>query len=529
MKPKGARSYFLYFPIAEQLQLFFKRPGFYRSLQHRFSRKKKVPSNIEDIYDGKLYRELVNKAGILNSGNNISFLFNTDGVPVFKSSKVSIWPLFLVINELPYEKRMAKENMMFAGLWFGDKKPAMATYLKPLYDELQLLDKGILVQSPENGQFLCRCVLLAGGCDLPARCLVCNSIQFNGEYGCWKCLQQGKTEKIGTRGHTKIFIFISDNPKGPLRTKTDTVKHAHEALTKLLSGNEKQCTVKGIKGTSWLLILENFDIVAGMGIDYMHGVLLGVQKLLLKLWFGDSYSKEPFSFRHLVGVLDDRLKEIFPTMEIKRMPRSVSEHLKYWKASELRSFLLFYGAPALYGILSEDCFQHYLLLVNAIHLLLKDSISESDLSEAENLLFSFCSSFPAIYAARFTTMNIHRLLHLVDDVRDLGPLFTHSCFHFEDKNGFILKFINGTQSIDGQILSAVSFTQMLPEIRTKYILQNSEVDTLYRDLLGGYTPKRTCELAPGVFVLGVPCNRELNDEEFVAVAEVLNCAPNTAM
>jgi len=86
--------------------------------------------------------------GILNSGNNISFLFNTDGVAVFKLSKVSIRPLFLVINELPYEKRMAKENMMLAGLWFGDKKPAMATYLKPLYYKLQLLDKGILVQSP---------------------------------------------------------------------------------------------------------------------------------------------------------------------------------------------------------------------------------------------------------------------------------------------------------------------------------------------------------------------------------------------
>lgn len=321
---------------------------------------------------------------------------------------------------------MAKENMIFAGLWFGDNKPAMATYLKPLYDELQILDKGILVESSERGQFLCRSVLPVGSCDLPARCLVCNSIQFNGEYGCWKCLQQGKIEKIGSKVHTKIFPFISDNPKGPLRNKKDTVKHAHEALT---SGNERQCIVKGIKGPSWLLFLEHFDIVAGMGIDYMHGVLLGVQKFLLKLWFGDSYSKEPFSFRHLVGILDNRLKEIFPTMEIKRMPRSVSEHFKYWKASELRSFLLFYGAPTLYGILSEDVFQHYLLLVNAIHLLLKQSISESDLCEAEQLLSSFCSSFPAIYVARFTTMNIHQLLHLADDVRDLGQLFTHSCFH----------------------------------------------------------------------------------------------------
>jgi len=80
--------------------------------------------------------------------------------------------------------------------------------------------------------------------------------------------------------------------------------------------------------------------------------------------------------------------------------------------------------------------------------------------------------------ARFTTMNIHQLLHLADDVQDLGSLFTYSCFHFEDKKGLVLKFINETQAIDRQILSAVSFTQRLPEIRAKYILHHSEVGTL---------------------------------------------------
>jgi len=210
---------------------------------------------------------------------------------------------------------------------------------------------------------------------------VCESLQFNAEYGCWKCLQQGRTEKVGIRGHTKIFPYIRDNLKGPLRNKQDTIKHSYEALMNLQSG-QKQYAVKGVNGPSWLLFLENFDIVAGMGIDYMHGVLLGIQKLLLKLWFGDTYSKEPFSFRLLVGVLDDLLNDILPTLEIRRMLRSVAEHLKHCKARELRSFLLFYGAPALYGILSKDYFQHYSLLVNAIHLLLKDSISESDLNEA---------------------------------------------------------------------------------------------------------------------------------------------------
>ena len=39
----------------------------------------------------------------------ITLLFNTDGIPLYKSSKVNIWPVFLAINELPPEERFAKK------------------------------------------------------------------------------------------------------------------------------------------------------------------------------------------------------------------------------------------------------------------------------------------------------------------------------------------------------------------------------------------------------------------------------------
>ena len=108
LSAKGGTSYFIEIPIVDQLQTMFSRSGFYEDLQHRFNRKKQAQENIEDIYDGRLYRTLVRR-GILSSGNNISFIFNTDGVPVFKLSKVSIWPLYLIINELPHHKRFASE------------------------------------------------------------------------------------------------------------------------------------------------------------------------------------------------------------------------------------------------------------------------------------------------------------------------------------------------------------------------------------------------------------------------------------
>ena len=69
---KNSIAYFVEIPILQQLKTFFKRPMFYEELQYRFKRKKNVRDNVEDIYDGKLYKELSAK-GVLSSGDNISF------------------------------------------------------------------------------------------------------------------------------------------------------------------------------------------------------------------------------------------------------------------------------------------------------------------------------------------------------------------------------------------------------------------------------------------------------------------------
>ena len=519
---KGALSYFIEIPIIHQLRTFFTRNSFYDDIQHRFTRKKRSDDLITDVYDGLLYRELCDK-GILSDKDNISFIMNTDGVPVFKSSKVSIWPVYMIINELPYSKRMAKENMLLCGLWFGERKPAMWTFLKPHCESLRELEKGVELEAPTRGKFTCKGVVLAWTCDLPARCLVCNGMQFNGEYGCWKCLQEGKTVKAA-RGHVKAFLYKRDNPKGPLRNKKETIQHAAEVTRRQMAG-EKCSNVKGVKGPSWLSFLEHYDIVRGIAIDYMHGVLLGVQKLLLKLWFDSSFSGKPYSISSLSESLDERLKHVTPTLDINRLPRSVTEHMKYWKANELRSFLLYYGIPTLYGLLPDVYFNHYVLFVHAIYLLLKDEIKLSDLSEADNLLNRFCSLFADLYEERFMTTNIHQLLHLSDNVRDLGPLYTHSCFSFEDKNGFIFKQIHGTQFIDSQIMHAVTLTQKIPELRQTCILPESEEEKLFCRLSYPQKPKRGLQILSGIFILGTPFRKILDDDEFRALELFLGYAP----
>ena len=146
----------------------------------------------------------------------------------------------------------------------------------------------------------------------------------------------------------------------PKRTVENVKLDAMEAARRQQQGMGR-FVVNGVKGPSWLSLLEYFDLVRGVAIDYMHGVLLGVQKLLLNLWFGPSFSKWHFSISSKVQDIDERLRQISPTAEIKRLPRSIQDHLKYWKASELRSFLLYYGLPALYGLLPDDYFSHYTL------------------------------------------------------------------------------------------------------------------------------------------------------------------------
>ena len=64
--------------------------------------------------------------------------------------KCSIWPLYFVINELPIHKRWCKENVILGGLWFGETKPSMFTFLKPFAESISdLKTNGIEVYTPD--------------------------------------------------------------------------------------------------------------------------------------------------------------------------------------------------------------------------------------------------------------------------------------------------------------------------------------------------------------------------------------------
>ena len=86
------------------LHMLVSGPGLYQSLLQTKMKTPK-PGKIADICDGQLYKKLVSENGPLANKSSISVVLNTDGVVVFKSTNYSIWPVLLMINELPFNER----------------------------------------------------------------------------------------------------------------------------------------------------------------------------------------------------------------------------------------------------------------------------------------------------------------------------------------------------------------------------------------------------------------------------------------
>ena len=82
---------------------------------------------ISDIQCGEEYQKL-KESGELGE-DDITLIWNCDGIPVFRSSKYQIWPIQCQVIELEPKER--KANICLPCLWFGEKKQNFLTFLKP--------------------------------------------------------------------------------------------------------------------------------------------------------------------------------------------------------------------------------------------------------------------------------------------------------------------------------------------------------------------------------------------------------------
>lgn len=468
-KLQASSGYFLTFTLKDQIKKLLET-----NIGTKLCWDYNTNDTIDDVISGTMYRKL--KAKKYNTEKWISLQWNTDGIQVFKSSKISVWPIQVMINELPYNDR--RENILLAGLWYSAIKPDMNTFLYPLTKELcDLQNNGIdlvLPSSKFSTNIKVHSIIVS--VDSVARPMIQNIKQFNGMYGCPYCLNKGVIRSVG-RGQSRMYV----DGLGPKRTLQ---QHLDDCDFVNLNG----CVRRGVKGASVLLLLQEFNIVKSFVPDYMHAVLLGVVKTFVEAWFDSSNSSCDWYLGRKVREFDAHLLNIKPTSEVTRTSRSIHDR-KQWKASEWRTFLLYTSTVCLQGLLPLRYYKHWHYLIIGIYTLLQNKTNNEQINYAEFCLNKFVSSIPNLYGEHFMKFNVHLLLHLPKHVKMWGCLWAWSAFPFEHFNGNLCKLFQGTQGVPEQICKNYQLERnvrvMISDITTMQSLtQYSCANKLFKKLSG---------------------------------------------
>ena len=75
------------------------------------------PEFVSDVIHGEIYRNFLktSEGNSLIAGNGFSLSINTDGCNPSDKSSISLWPIFLCINEIRVGERYCPENIIIAG------------------------------------------------------------------------------------------------------------------------------------------------------------------------------------------------------------------------------------------------------------------------------------------------------------------------------------------------------------------------------------------------------------------------------
>ncbi|XP_021354853.1 uncharacterized protein LOC110451260 [Mizuhopecten yessoensis] len=449
-KSRQPNQSFVFSDIRKQLIDLLKTPGIWEDIQttkaESYERFQSGSTLITDISDGREYQALMKEGGFLDpKTQNITAVFNTDGVNLYSSSKVELWPIFLAVNELSPPKRFCRDNILLVGIWQGKEKTPFNPFFRIFSEDMNsLYNVGVDVQIGDEA-YNVKLAIICGIADLPAKAEILNMSYFNGSHACIKCEEPGMTAQQG-KGYARCFPYRLQGARYPDRNHADVLVN--------MENDSARNREKGFKGESGLKHLESYNLVLGTVPDYMHGVLLGVTKSLMNKWFSPSQSGKNYFIGNKLKVISEKMKQMKPPDSIERLPRDLEKHYSHFKATELQSWLLYYAFPCLLGILKDEFLENFLCLSEGVHILLGDCINQQSLKKAIDLLDQFYSAFQNLYGDGSCGLNIHNTsVHLAEYVKLWGPLWAWSCFPFEDANAQLLQAVHGTGLVLKQVMA----------------------------------------------------------------------------
>ena len=126
------------------------------------------------------------------------------------------------------------------------------------------------------------------------------------------------------------------------------------------------------------------------------------------------------------------------------------------------------------------------------------------------MLKDFYALLPDLYGEEHCTINAHLLIHLTHYVRLWGPLWTHSAFGCENKNGVIKNLSHSRSKILHQIIFNTEVQQTLQLVHHKLAEQENEITMNFINEYSHFMPSHLMKLDNHVYIL--PMSLQYNVE-----------------
>jgi len=126
--------------------------------------------------------------------------------------------------------------------------------------------------------------------------------------------------------------------------------------------------------------------------------------------------------------------------------------LAHWKADEYKNFALFLF-PIMENFLRKAYFLHFKDFCIIYRILSKETINVLELQTAEKMLAKFQKNTRVLYSERMFTIKLHSVCyHLLESVKNFGPISQFSAKRFEDINGKLMRKNYGKYKIADQLM-----------------------------------------------------------------------------
>jgi hypothetical protein len=136
-----AKKVMPYLSIRDRLKIQFNDENRAKELLYRYEyTTNKNDDDLDDIFDGKIYNELVEN-DLFNDKRDIAFTASCDGYQIFKQKTDDCWLFLLINNNLDPTLRVKKENLLVPFLIPGPKQPKdFNSFLRPFINEMKELE-----------------------------------------------------------------------------------------------------------------------------------------------------------------------------------------------------------------------------------------------------------------------------------------------------------------------------------------------------------------------------------------------------